>query len=197
MAAISPRAASPGSVAPKTAEPATNRLAPVSSTASIVSAATPPSTSRPTSSGNRCRARAIFGSTEAMNFWPLNPGLTVIIRAKSMSPVTSCNIASGVAGFNETPALQPAARICDRVMCKWVQASAWMHPVRTRLSKIIYIALGSVDHQVHVENAPRFVDQVADTLDDNWPDGDIGNELTVHDIHVDYPDAYVHHPLDI
>ena len=45
-----------------------------------------------------------------MNFWPPQPGLTVMQSARSTS--SSSKIASGVDGQTATPAVQPSSRIC-------------------------------------------------------------------------------------
>ncbi len=70
-------------------------------------------------------------------------------------------------------------------------------PVRACSGKVVDIALGGVDHQMDIKDTAALVHQVADTFNDDRPDGDIGNKLAVHHINVDDPDARVHHPFDI
>jgi hypothetical protein len=70
---------SPGSVAPKTALPATMTLAPASAAWSMVFSDKPPSTSI-CRSGYFFRSAETLGSSDAMKDWPPKPGSTVMTR---------------------------------------------------------------------------------------------------------------------
>mmetsp|Transcript_1562 Transcript_1562/g.5144 ORF Transcript_1562/g.5144 Transcript_1562/m.5144 type:complete len:214 (-) Transcript_1562:28-669(-) len=63
-----------------------------------------------------------------MNFWPPNPGLTLISSTRSTSSSTCSIWDRGVAGLSTTPALQPRSLIWYTHLCRWVVelCSAWM-----------------------------------------------------------------------
>ena len=83
--------AAPRSLSPKIAEPATKVSAPARATCSMLSALIPPSTSSQMSrplAAMRARASRIFGSADAMNYWPPNPGFTDMMRMRSTLSIT-------------------------------------------------------------------------------------------------------------
>src|ERR1019366_5932336 len=123
------RISAAGSFAPKTALPATKVSAPARQHASIVSRATPPSTSRaaPLLALSRiARARRILSTEPAMKGWAPNPGLPLLMRSKSRSAATSRTQSTGVPGFITAPAAQPSSLM--RVSCRWRcgATSTWM-----------------------------------------------------------------------
>ena len=61
----------------------------------------------------RLRACSILRSAESMKPWPPKPGLTLMIRIRSMSSITQSSTSSGAAGLNTRPGLA-AARL-DRL----------------------------------------------------------------------------------
>src|SRR5660398_293034 len=73
----------PGSSAPKTADPATNQLAPAPKISWILPLPIPPSTSRALPSGNMSLACVILSRTSGMNSGPPDPGFTVITNSYS------------------------------------------------------------------------------------------------------------------
>ncbi len=60
-----------------------------------------------------------------MKPWPPKPGLTLMIRIRSMSSIIQSSTSSGAAGLNTRPALQPLALIAWTLRCTWAEASGW------------------------------------------------------------------------
>jgi hypothetical protein len=112
----------------KIAEPATKVSAPARAISAMFSTFTPPSTSsqmsRPLAS-MRERAAASFFSACGMNFWPPYPGLTDMTRTRSSWSMTCSRQASGVAGLNTRPALQPCSLMRAMVRSTCSEASGW------------------------------------------------------------------------
>jgi hypothetical protein len=48
---------------------------------------------------------SILRSAESIKLWPPKPGLTLMIRIRSMSSITQSSTSSGCAGLNTSPAL--------------------------------------------------------------------------------------------
>jgi hypothetical protein len=54
--------------------------------------------------------------------------------------------------------------------------------VRARFSELLDVSLGFHDHQVHIDHT---VGHLAHRVDDQWPDGDVGDKPAIHDVDVD------------
>ena len=86
----------------------------------------PPSTSNLTSfehSSIIVRMSVIFGRTDSMNFWPPNPGLTDINKAKSKSFIYFFTYVRSSAGLTAKPTLQPSSFIRAIELSKSSEAS--------------------------------------------------------------------------
>ena len=60
------------------------------------------------------------------------------------------------------------------------------HQIRARVHELGQIALGPLNHQVHVEEETALL---AQRLDDGWTQGDVGDEKPIHDIPMHPPDT--------
>ena len=65
------------------------------------------------------------------------------------------------------------------------------------LGERVDLALGPLDHQVHVEHRTGAVDALAQRRDDDRPHRDRRDEVAVHDVDVDDPRAGVEHLLHL
>ena len=88
-----------------------------------------------------------------MNGCPPQPGLTVMHSAMSSAPATSASAPTGVAGLIATPT--PAPELADQaggVGDVGRRLGVERDRVRARLHELADVALGALDHQVHVEH---------------------------------------------
>ncbi len=69
--------------------------------------------------------------------------------------------------------------------------------VRAGLDELVDVALGTLDHQVHVAHRPRRVRLLAQRRDDDRPDRDRRHEVPVHHIDVNHPRTRVQHLPDL
>jgi len=105
----------------KTADPATNTVAPAATSAAALLPSTPPSISISTwapRESMRARSSAVFSIVRGMKDWPPNPGFTPIRQTRSRSSMIDSNAATGVWGFSATPAFMPASRMAAAVRCR-------------------------------------------------------------------------------
>ena len=88
--------------------------------------------------------------------------------------------------------MRPRSRIADSVKAMFGVASAWIvMPSAPALANSADVALGALDHEVHVE--VRVVGQrLAQRGDDHRAEGDRRDEVAVHDVAVDDAAARVH-----
>src|SRR5579863_1124266 len=135
------RSAAAGSGAPKTVAPITSAPAPASTRARAFPSPTPPSTSIKQlglQTSIKARASRTFLMACGMNFWPENPGLTLITSTVSQSSMTSCSIPTGVWGQIAIPAFAPIDRRCTSRRCACGVASKWKvirsHPAARKSS---------------------------------------------------------------
>ena len=94
----------------KTVLPATKTLAPKSNNLFELSSVTPPSISinaLDSESIIRFLSSATLLKVFSINFYPPNPGFTLIKHTRSMSLIIELSEDTGVCGFNATPALIP------------------------------------------------------------------------------------------
>ena len=108
--------------------PATKVSAPASATRRMLSTLIPPSTSRRMSlplARMRWRTASTLRSAESIKPWPPKPGLTLMIKIKSMSSITQSSTSSGCAGLNTSPACTPCALMAWMLRCTWPLASGW------------------------------------------------------------------------
>jgi hypothetical protein len=69
--------------------------------------------------------------------------------------------------------------------------------VRSGLCHRLDLALGSLDHQVHVDDRAAGVHALGDRLDDQRTERDRRNEVAVHHVDVDHPRPGPHHLIDL
>ena len=69
--------------------------------------------------------------------------------------------------------------------------------VGSSLDKGLHVVLRSLDHQVHREVPGASMHQRAKGLDHQGSHGDVGDEMAVHDIDMDYACPAVHDLLDL
>ncbi len=102
----------------------------------------------------------------------------------------------GVAGLSARPAAQPASRTAlERVV--HVRSGLPVHGDRVRagVGEVLDVALGALDHQVHVEHPAASCTCSRSAFTISGPDRDRRHEVAVHHVHVDHPRAGVHHLL--
>ena len=134
-----------------------------------------------------------LSSDASMNGWPPQPGFTVMQSATSSSSATSASASSGVAGLIAAPAAQPASRIaCERVVQVRRRLGVDGDRVGAGARELGDLALGPLDHQVHVEHAAGRVDLLGERGDDQRPDRDRRDEVAVHHVDVDHARARLH-----
>ena len=104
--------AATGSAALNTALPATSRSAPRATTSGAVLALMPPSTSMigfASAALHSSTTCVIRSGVLSMNYWPPNPGCTLIIKTRSHLSTSPASTLVSVSGLIETPAWAPAA----------------------------------------------------------------------------------------
>ena len=70
----------------------------------------------------------------------------------------------------------------------------WSAPA---FAKSVDVALGPLDHQVHVDEPARLVDLLGQRVDDQRAHADRRHEVAVHDVDVDGAGAGVEHRVDL
>src|SRR2546425_7209047 len=166
------------------ADPATRMSAPAATIAAALSTFTPPSTSSSTKWPVRsimARACLIFSRTRAMNRWPPKPGLTDMINNRSTSGRISSTLVSGVAGFRVTPAYSFLLDGLDRAVQVRTGFDMDCEIGRARFGELPDEGVRVGHHQVDVE---RQGNDLAEGFDDGRSDGQVRDEVAVHDIHV-------------
>ena len=170
-------------VAPNTAVPATSVSAPASMTRGAVSGVMPPSTDsaigRPEASIIR-RNAAIFGSCDARNSWPPNPGLTVITRMMSTRSSTHAMLSDRRRRIQHDAG--PLAVRSDKL-----QRAVQMRPGLRMHQDVVGPGIGERrderidrrDHQMHVE---RQCGVRAQALQDRRAEADVRHEMAVHHV---------------
>ena len=142
------------------------------------------------------RTRSIFSGECAMNGCPPQPGLTVMHSAMSIAPATSASAPDRGRGVDRHAHARPAARGCRSGGVGDVRRGLGVERDRVGagLHELGDVALGALDHQVHVEHRPRRVRLLAQRGHDQRPDRDRRHEVPVHHVHVDHPRAGVAAP---
>ena len=147
---VAPR---PGPGPSKIADPATNTFAPCSSAARRrVGVDAPVDLQRSAVAEDRAQARDLLQRVLDERL-PAPPGLTVMHSAMSIASATSASAPTGVAGLIAAPTLAP--RVADHaggVGDVRRRLGVKRHRVRAGRDEIADVALGTLDHQVHVEH---------------------------------------------
>ncbi len=118
-----------------------------------------------------------------MKGWPPKPGLTDMVSTRSRSSSTYSSTLGGVEGLSATPG--SGAGLPDLG-----EDALQMHAglgvdgdeIGPRPGIGLDPALRLLDHQVEVEREPG---ALLDGLDDGRSDRQVGDEVAVHDVHVD------------
>ena len=158
----------------------------------------PPSTSSAGPGADQRPQALDLAGLAGMNGWPPQPGLTVMHEREIEVGGDLAEHAHGRGRADRHPG--GAARLLDRadrvvdvrrglgVERDVVGARPW----RTR-----DLALGALDHQVHVDQRAGGVDAVGERGDDERPHRDRRHEVAVHDVDVDDARAGVEHLADL
>ena len=122
-----------------------------------------------------------------MNFWPENPGFTVIKQHHVHVLQDVFQAVKGRGGIQGHRGLGPGfLDLVDEA----VQVHRGFHvnpqPIGPGRHKGLDVALGIADHQVDIQGQAG---GPAQGPGDRRADGDIGDEMPVHDVHVDPVDA--------
>ena len=121
-----------------------------------------------------------------MNFWPPQPGLTDMQSSTSASRAASRSAAVGVAGLSVAPAVMPSSWISPSVWCRCGQVSTCtVHESAPGLRELGQLALGLLDHEVHVDRAAALVHEVGERRHDARAERDHGHEMPVHHVDVE------------
>ena len=142
-------------------------VAPACAQAPAVVVSTPPSTSRAGPAPISARRRSILPGLAGMNGWPPQPGLTVMQSARSRSAATSASTRDGRGRADRHAG--GAARLldrADRVVHVRGRLGVEGDVVGAGLGELGDLALGPLDHQVHVDQRAGAVDLVGERGDD-------------------------------
>ena len=121
-----------------------------------------------------------------MNFWPPQPGLTDMQSSRSASRAASRSAAVGVAGI-ERRAGRHAELVDQPERVVQVRAGLDVHRARVGagLRELGQLALGLLDHEVHVDRAAALVHEVGERRHDARAERDHGDEMPVHHVDVE------------
>ena len=80
-------------------------------------------------------------------------------------------------------------------MCAGLHVDA--EGVRTRSDEVVHVLVGALDHEVHREEPSTLVHRRRHRPEHGGTDGEIGDEVAVHDVDMDHPHSGIHDPGDL
>ena len=137
----------------------------------------------------RLRACSILRSAESMKLWPPKPGLTLMIRMRSMSSITQSSTSRRGRRVEHQPGL--AARRLDGLdAAVHVRRSVGVEAdvVGARLRESRGQRVDRLDHQMHVDGHRRAVGRLRvrlERLADHRPEGQVRHVVVVHHVEMD------------